>query len=250
MKLKLSLLFVTFCNFLFAQKTSFNYKLTYHTTINTHIKEVYQNYLFLNTSTSLFTWKSIGDKELKFTDSGGLTKAEHIKHGEFNFTDTKLKSIISLNNISNAENHYVKQDLPEIKWEITTETKTISNMLCTKATGVYGGREFTAWFATEFPTSFGPWKLYGLPGLVVQAHDTYKEIIFQLKSIEKTDEKISLDVTKKKYITLEEYYKREIAYPYELLKRIQSTATRGSSISISNVTYNFLEKDFEYLTKK
>nr|WP_317632093.1 GLPGLI family protein [uncultured Flavobacterium sp.] len=250
MKLNLSLLFLLFCNFLFAQKTNFDYKLTYHTTINTHIKEEYENILFLSNYTALFTWKTIGNTQMQTTSDGGFTRAEHKKNREFNFIDTNQKNIISLNNISSTESHYVKQPLPEIKWEITNETKIISDMQCIKAVGVYGGREFVVWFSTEFPTQFGPWKLIGLPGVVVQAYDTYKEIVFDLKSIEKNRETVSLDLKNKKYITLEGYYKREIDYPYELLKRIQSTATRGSSISISNVTYNFLEKDFEYLTKK
>lgn len=250
MRLKLSLLFVLLCSFLYSQKMDFNYILTYHTTINTHIEENYENILFLNNVIALYTWKTIGNTEIQSTSSGGMTRAEHKKNGEYNFTDTKLKSIISLSNISSTERPYVKQDLPEINWVITNETKVISNMQCTKAVGVYGDRTFTAWFSSDFPTHFGPWKLYGLPGVVVEAYDNNREIQFNLRSIKKNDKPVSVDLKNKKYITLEQFYQREINYPYELLKRMQSTATRGSSISISGVNYNFLEKDFEYLTKK
>lgn len=56
-----------------------------------------------------------------------------------------------------------------LPWALSEETDTIAGYECHKATATYGGRDWTAWYTTEVPVPFGPWKLTGLPGLVVKA---------------------------------------------------------------------------------
>lgn len=56
-----------------------------------------------------------------------------------------------------------------LPWTLAGEVDTIAGYECHKATATYGGRDWTAWYTTEVPVSFGPWKLTGLPGLVVKA---------------------------------------------------------------------------------
>ena len=41
-----------------------------------------------------------------------------------------------------------------------------------KATTSYGGRDWIAWFTAEIPFQDGPYKFYGLPGLIVKMEDT------------------------------------------------------------------------------
>ena len=59
-----------------------------------------------------------------------------------------------------------------INWIFTEETDTVCGYSCQKATGEYGGRTWTVWYSTEIPVPFGPWKLCGLPGLVLAAKDS------------------------------------------------------------------------------
>lgn len=75
-------------------------------------------------------------------------------------------------------------ELPE--WSIGTETKEILGYDCIKATASYRGREWTAWFTPEIPISEGPWKLAGLPGLVLEAYDKHSDYRFVATQI-KTD---------------------------------------------------------------
>ena len=70
-----------------------------------------------------------------------------------------------------------------INWEITGQTKNIQGFLCQKAIGKYRGRIYGAWFTTDLPYPYGPWRLYGLPGLILEATDTKGEVMFLCKEV-------------------------------------------------------------------
>lgn len=72
----------------------------------------------------------------------------------------------------------------DLNWEITTETQTIADMVCTKAKTEYGGRRYEAWFTPEIPVSDGPYIFNGLPGLILKVVDTDKWYEFEIKSID------------------------------------------------------------------
>ena len=76
---------------------------------------------------------------------------------------------------------YVKEPIPQINWKIFPETKRIGKFKVKKATAYFRGREYTAWYTTEIPLPFGPWKLNGLPGLILEAYDTNREIYWYFK---------------------------------------------------------------------
>lgn len=65
-----------------------------------------------------------------------------------------------------------EEKINAIAWILTDESKEVCGYLCMKATGTYGGREWIAWYTPEVAIPFGPWKIVGLPGLVMSAEDT------------------------------------------------------------------------------
>ena len=95
------------------------------------------------------------------------------QHNEFFFDQTVYQnqptghqtvySVISPNTYSYAEKS------PSIQWTLIEESDTICGYACKKAFGSYGGKMWTVWYAQEIPVPFGPWKLNGLPGLVMLA---------------------------------------------------------------------------------
>jgi GLPGLI family protein len=77
----------------------------------------------------------------------------------------------------------VKEEWIVVDWEVKNKTKMIGNYLATMATGSFRGRDYTVWFTYDIPVPFGPWKLHGLPGLILEAEDSEKMMRFYAKEI-------------------------------------------------------------------
>lgn len=62
------------------------------------------------------------------------------------------------------------EPVSDIEWSIIEDsTKTILGYECVMAQSDYHGRTWTVWFTTEIPVQGGPWKLRGLPGVILSA---------------------------------------------------------------------------------
>lgn len=70
-------------------------------------------------------------------------------------------------------------------WKLCGGEKTICGYPCKKATTTFRGRTWTAWYAPQLPYNDGPWKLCGLPGLVLEASEAEGKIAFRCKKVEK-----------------------------------------------------------------
>lgn len=80
--------------------------------------------------------------------------------------------------------YYIKDSVIKINWEISNETKKIGKFNCIKATANFRGRYYSAWFTLEIPVPYGPWKLDGLPGLILEAYDNDKFVFWYFKNLE------------------------------------------------------------------
>jgi len=70
---------------------------------------------------------------------------------------------------ASAYNTY-EEVIPKQEWAINMDSvMTILGMECHKATTKFRGRVWEVWFTEEIPISLGPWKLGGLPGLILKA---------------------------------------------------------------------------------
>lgn len=102
------------------------------------------------------------------------------------------KEIITID-VYPMEAYKCVEHLPYQDWQLTTDTLTILGYLCQKATTTFRGRTYEAWFAPEIPINDGPWKLYGLPGLILKASS--EDNIFSFKAI-------GLENIENEYITM------------------------------------------------
>lgn len=80
-----------------------------------------------------------------------------------------------------------QEPFADMTWDITDQTDSIAGYAVTKATTTYGGRDWEAWFTEEIPSGFGPWKLAGLPGLIVKAKDSEGIHDFELISFRSSE---------------------------------------------------------------
>ena len=73
----------------------------------------------------------------------------------------------------------------------------IGGYACKKAVCELRGRKWTAWYTLDLPYSDGPWKLCGLPGLILAASESEGIYSFSFAGIEKCDYPMSFINTKK-----------------------------------------------------
>lgn len=116
------------------------------------------------------------------------------------------------------EKGWYDEPLNEIQWTISDSTANVLGYECVMAQTDYHGRHWTAWFAPEIPLPDGPWKLCGLPGLVLRA-ESGDDFLFEAKSIEKSDNVIppvySPDnyskIDRRRALADEDYYRNNFA---------------------------------------
>ncbi len=106
------------------------------------------------------------------------TSFKHFITKNYESQDLKAENVLAVNN-------YVYTKKNELNWQLYPDTFKIKNYVCNKATVSYEGRDYTAWYTPEIPISDGPYKFWGLPGLILQIYDSENHYTFTLESFEK-----------------------------------------------------------------
>jgi GLPGLI family protein len=125
-------------------------------------------------------WKDLPDNLGMLTDINKNLIIDH-KFLPIDLTATKFETL------------FVKDTAQIISWELLNETKNITSFKCQKAQGNFRGRTYTVWFTNDIPVSMGPWKLNGLPGLILEATDSSNQFQFFAEKIELQMEVNSID---------------------------------------------------------
>lgn len=132
-------------------------------------------------------------KQMK-SNSGNMNINRKEKQGQVSYKVTKAYPDFTtylFRNISSDRYKIKEGEKPE--WKILSDKQKIGEYNTQKATTSFGGREWIAWFSTDIPFQDGPYKFYGLPGLIVKIEDTTRSHIMTLVGNKKIAEVSSSD---------------------------------------------------------
>jgi len=161
-----------------------------------------------------------------------------------------------------TERFRYEEDIPQLNWAVGDSTRTILGYECFLASADYHGRKWIVWFSPEIPVAAGPWKLQGVPGLILEASTEDGLYRFVADGIQQTEKLISP-------IYLANEYERTDRVKFLKAKRgfmdnpvgainaqfsgsgvsirsvkLSGDSDSGSKIFISRETVDFIETDY------
>lgn len=221
MKLTAHLFFLLSISFLMAQNNCG--KITYsianiefvdkgtNTDITTMLemarKQQYQ--LLFNKNFTSFTMIDFMSDE-SFSDFHNTLAKSYVSNSDFYF------DYISNDLLENLKDGTIlQQKIPKLNWQITSESKTIDQYECYKATYSFDyfssrdkkthTRTIIAWFAPSLPFAYGPKNFHGLPGLILEL--TENTITFLASKIELSESSIEIKIPSGARIPKEQFEK-------------------------------------------
>lgn len=148
------------------------------------------------------------------------------KKGHVYVFKNRKESVVSVYDfIGLTEFGYYTEPLAEMQWEVGDSTKNILGYDCIMAHANYHGRQWTVWFTPEIPLSEGPWKLCGLPGLILEASESSGQHSFMVTGIETSNKEMVPIYTPSKYEKLE---RKELLRRQRYYRDNQETLTNAS----------------------
>ena len=194
----------------------------------------YKGTLILDNQSSFFTYKSkqLYEEENK-DDFGNLSIviSDPVKYALL----TKKTSNKFYEIQSNISSHGIIDSNNPIKWEFVKDSvKKIGDFKCNLAKAKVKGRLYFSWYTLEIPSKLGPWKLHGLPGLILQAYDSLDKVSFTVTKITRSNKNVPfLPKNNYKWISREAFNKIQLKKLEELMARIAAKGARNDKFKYS-----------------
>lgn len=183
------------------------------------------------------------DGDMSTLDNKGGTTFDSTTKGETAqlFKKRRTGEIITIDKADNTPQKYkCAETIPVQQWNISTDTLTVLGYICQKATTEFRGRNYEAWFSPDIPVNDGPWKFYGLPGLIMKVSDSENLFSFELIGLENLNNPVDITMAQ------EDYMKASIK-DLEKLKKKQSGGT-AVNVNGGNVIMIQKKNNKEYLS--
>ena len=220
------------------------YRLTYQPDSTAPAKRTDILYLWLGKTLSLFEsrGKFAGDsmvnavKDLPFNQETAPLLTQQLMalpHSRFNYVIYKTTAPQHLYYYDNiALQHYRYEEPTPLVWSILPATATIADYACQRATTTFGGRSWEAWFTRAVPVSDGPYKFYGLPGLIVQVGDTRQHYVFELLKLAKpaTERHLAFPVKAAASTDKAAFRRARADYDADPIGRLAPASTGGAGV--------------------
>jgi len=207
----------------------------YEVLLDLGILRKFQARLYISGDRARFDWGS-PEMPLESRDSRELRVqvAPPDTIGTYNYTDSRGALMYSTVASLEGATRILKEPLPAIHWKITEKQREIGAYRCLYAEGFFRGRKYGVWFTPDIPVHFGPWKLYGLPGLVVSASDENHAVTFRLHGLTPGDSFPETDFSDLEPIDLAAYRNFLKDRSNRLLRRIQARMPRGAQFRLTD----------------
>ena len=108
----------------------------------------------------------------------------HVRMSTYVYKNYPTGQMTITDRISSQSYRYV-DSLHAQTWTMGDSTREVLGYTCQQATADFRGRRWTTWFTTDIPVSDGPWKLGGLPGLILEAYDEGQQHVFTAVGLER-----------------------------------------------------------------
>ena len=147
--------------------------------------------------------------------------------------------------------------LPLLDWTLIPDsTKEILGYACNMAKTNFAGRDYAAWYTVDIPLPYGPYKFYGLPGLVIKVEDLTHLYSWELKGIRNVVRPIDLYTyegeqkcfEKDAVKTIERIEKQPIRFLEQMGRHMYIKGTDGRSRPSTSIQ-NIPDQEYEPLEK-
>lgn len=140
------------------------------------------------------------------------------------------------------KNYKTPIDFPVEKWKLMEGEEQMFGYVCRRAQILFGGRTWIAYYTLEIPIPDGPYKFYGLPGLILSIKSSDGDYAFTLKSLQRVDNAGKLEVAPATSLSPAQFTKLEEKYMKDPLGQIRGVKSPpGMGVSVS---FNGQQKEF------
>lgn len=102
---------------------------------------------------------------------------------EYLYLDLQKGHFLARTTVTGSEYVEYSEERESLPWMYSDSVKTILGYECRLAETYFRGRHYFAWYTLDIPLSLGPWKLWGLPGLILEAGDDQGHYCWSLLSL-------------------------------------------------------------------
>ena len=190
-----------------------------------------------------------GESEMRPGDFGAveisLRDADPI--GTVNRADFSADSLYTRGSLFN-EPYLLREALPRLGWKLEGDTKMLGGLTVYRATATFRGRLYTAWYYPDIPLPIGPWKLQGLPGIILEAYDAEAFFHAVFQAVGPASEVPAAGTAAfgpARGIDLDGFRELQAEMTAELIRRIRSKLPRGAQLTVDETYADFLERSFE-----
>ncbi len=219
----------------------YTYQKFYIDSLKTNAPDLYRKLFNASVKESIETMRRTGDVS--------HVRNNPFHHGAFAsdlYKDYDKNEIRVKDNISIYSFVFTDELHPQ-NWEIQNDTTTVLGYASQKATCHYRGRDWIAWFTSEIPLSEGPWKFYGLPGLITKIYDTKRQYSFELTGFQKTEEIIETKIPR----TAQKIERKEFIKSKMGKTETRITESEMAKVGLSSANkqktkhYDYIELDYK-----